>query len=235
MPRFSRFQLRTTDIPAARAFYAAVLGTADAEIVALPAAAAARGAPPHWLGQIGVDDVEGVARAFVARGAARLGPTTASDDGGAIALLRDPGGAVVSLATPPSTRSRVDVAWCELDTTDPAGAASLYGDLLGWTFREPRDLAPQGVHLLFAWEVGGESVGSIGDVAALPGVHPQWVFHFRVAALDPALDSVRERGGIVLRAMTLPGGDRIAICDDAQGAAFAVRERASGAGRSGGV
>jgi catechol 2,3-dioxygenase-like lactoylglutathione lyase family enzyme len=66
--RFSRFTLRTTDVERSRGFYAAVLGAAfwgpDVVAVPLPAAAAARGAPPHWLGHVSVDDVAEV----VARG-----------------------------------------------------------------------------------------------------------------------------------------------------------------------
>jgi len=73
--RFCRVQLRTTDVASARAFYAAVLGDGVAtDIVPLPDEAAARGAPPHWLGHIGVDDVDASARAFVERRAARPRP-----------------------------------------------------------------------------------------------------------------------------------------------------------------
>jgi predicted enzyme related to lactoylglutathione lyase len=62
------------------------------------------------------------------------------------------------------------------------------------------------------------------DVAARPGVNPHWQFHFRVAAIEPAIAAVSAEGGIVVADVTLPRGERIAICDDPQGAAFAVRE-----------
>jgi hypothetical protein len=49
--------------------------------------------------------------------------------------------------------------------------------------------------------------------------------------LDPAVDAVRARGGSVVESVVIPGGDRIAICDDPQGAAFTLREDSAAAGR----
>jgi hypothetical protein len=58
-----------------------------------------------------------------------------------------------------------------------------------------------GVSEQSAQQPGGPSVGLMADIGGRPGVHPAWLFHFRVTALDPA------------------------VCDDPQGAAFALRER----------
>jgi len=71
MNTFCRYQLRTTDVDSAHAFYADLFG-ADfwrdgIEVQSLPAAAAARGAPPHWLGHIHVEDVVGAMLRFVMR------------------------------------------------------------------------------------------------------------------------------------------------------------------------
>ncbi len=231
MTRFCRIQLRTTDVPAARLFYRALLGDDGADIVPLPAEALARGARPHWLGYLGVSDVEGVARAFVAEGATPLGPLRPTVTGGAVAgavaILRDPGGAVVALATPSSTPVRADVVWHSLNTADLARATASYCALMGWRLTDVVDLGPQGRHHQFAWGPGGASVGSVGsmaDLAGRPGVHPHWLFHFRVAALEPALAAVRAAGGLVLDPVMLPSGARVAVCDDAQGAAFALQE-----------
>ena len=224
MTRFCRIELRTTDVAAARGFYRALLGDAGSDIVPLPAEAIARGARPHWLGHLGVADVEGVARAFVAEGATSLGPIRPSATGGAVALLRDPGGAVVALATPPPAPVRADVVWHSLNTADLARATAGYCGLLGWQPTEVVDLGPHGRHQMFAWSRGGASVGSMSDIAGRPGVHPHWLFHFRVAALGPALAAVRAAGGLVLDPVTLPNGTRVAVCDDPQGAAFALQE-----------
>jgi hypothetical protein len=224
MTRFCRFELRTTDVAAARAFYAALLGDDAAHIVSLPAEAAARGARPHWLGHLGVDDVERTAHAFVERGATRLGPTRPTADGGQVALLRDPGGAVVALATPPSVPARTDVVWHLLNTSDLERSTASYRELFGWRFTEPLDLGENGVFHPFAWHPGEANVGSMTDITRRPGIHPHWLFYFRVAALEPALVKVRAAGGLVIGPIVLPGGERIAVCEDPQGAAFALRQ-----------
>lgn len=96
--RFVRYQLRTTDVDAAHSFYRELLGDGfwrdGVDVGPLPARAAARGAPSHWLGYIGVDDVVGAELRFISHGATQLGP----------GLLRDPFGALVGLtsdANPP--------------------------------------------------------------------------------------------------------------------------------------
>jgi predicted enzyme related to lactoylglutathione lyase len=226
MTRFCRFELRTTDVAAARAFYAAVLGQGDADIVPLPEQAAARGAPAHRLGHLGVDDVEHSAAAFVARGATRLGPTRPIAGGGEGAIVRDPGGAVVGLATPPAVPTRADVAWYLLNTADLPRASATYRELCGWQLTDRLDAGPLGVFHQFAWQFGGANVGSMADIAGRPGVHPHWLFHFSVAALEPALGAVRASGGGVFGSFGLPGGARSAVCDDPQGAAFALLEAA---------
>jgi uncharacterized protein len=228
MTRFCRIELRTTNVPAARGFYRALLGDDGADIVPLPAEAIARGARPHWLGHLGVDDVEGLVRAFVAEGATSLGPIRPSATGGAVAILRDPGGAVVALATPPPVPVRADVVWHSLNTADLARATASYCALLGWQLTEAVDLGRHGRHRMFAWSPGGASVGAFSDIAGRPGVHPHWLFHFRVAALGPALAAVRAAGGLVLDPVTLPNGTRLAVCDDPQGAAFALQEEQGG-------
>ena len=222
--RFCRIELRTTDVDAARVFYAGILGEDCAEIVPLPAEAAARGAPAHWLGHLGVKDVEHAVRAFVARGAIRLGPTRPTADGGEVAIIRDPGGAVVALATRPLSPARTDVVWHLLHTNNVERAAATYCELLGWQLTERLDLGAFGVLNQFAFAPGEPSEGAVVDVTGRPGVHPHWLFHFRVAALDPALVFIRARGGLVLGPTLLPSGVRIAVCEDPQGAAFALRE-----------
>jgi predicted enzyme related to lactoylglutathione lyase len=233
MTRFFRYQLRTTDVDGARAFYAAVLGDGDANIVRLHEQAIARGAPPHWLGFLDVGEVDPVATAFVARGATPLAPKWRHPEGFEAAVMRDPGGAVVALAKPlargggggGASVSTASVGWHLLHTADVERAKANYRDLFGWEFKESLDLGGLGVFHPFAWEPGGSPVGSMSDVSTRPGVHPHWLFHVRVPAFEPALDAVRAGGGLVVASIAPPGGDRIAVCDDPQGAAFALIER----------
>lgn len=75
MVRFFQVALRTTDVDAARQFHGSVSGddSGAVNIVKLHEQAAARGAPPHWLWFLEVEDVVPAAAAFVARGAHRRG------------------------------------------------------------------------------------------------------------------------------------------------------------------
>ena len=56
--RFFQVTLRTNDTANAASFYANVLGAGEREIVKLHEQAVARGARPHWLGFLDVEDVE---------------------------------------------------------------------------------------------------------------------------------------------------------------------------------
>jgi predicted enzyme related to lactoylglutathione lyase len=222
MIRFCRYLLRTTNVASARALYAAALGRDDAAIVPLHESALARGARPHWLGLVGVDDVEATAQAFAARGALRLGPTLRAGDGGEFAVVRDPGGAIVGLASPPSASVDTGVVWHTLNANDLPRTSASYCDLFGWAVGAGHDFGALGVFHELAWQPGGAAVGAMCDITGRAGRHPHWLFHFRVAALPPAIAAVRAAGGLVLEPITLPDGSVVAVCDDAEGAAFAI-------------
>jgi uncharacterized protein len=215
--RFVRYQLRTTDVDAARTFYAALLGSRfwgdGIDLAPLAPRAAARGAPAHWVGYIGVDDVVGTELRFASHGATQLGP----------GLLRDPFGALVALTDARDAPQDNRVAWHVLHTRDGATAFTVYADLFGWTPIETHDLGPQRErHQTFGWDDSRVAVGCTTDSAQRPQVHAQWLFFFRTAAINRSLDTVRELGGLAFNAMETPDGDLVAPCDDPQGAAFAL-------------
>ncbi|MDB4989546.1 MAG: hypothetical protein JWN04_4724 [Myxococcaceae bacterium] len=232
MTRIFHLTLRTHDVDAARTFYATLLGDVPLDIVQLHEQAVARGARPHWLGFLEVGDVDRAAAAFGARGASPLGPKWVNPGGLEAAVMRDPGGSILALAKPPPAaqldgRPRAhgpDVVWYELNTADVASAKTNYGELFGWAFDGPRDLGSLGVLHPFAWQPGGPWVGSMADVALRPGVHAHWLFHLRVDSLSRAVNAVRDAGGTVIGPITLPNGKQVAVCDDPQGAAFAIRQ-----------
>ena len=230
MHRIFRYQLRTTDVAAAHAFYARVLGVDDPTIVPLHEEALARGARPHWLGFVDVAprEVDVAIAALVERGAQVLGPKWLNPEGLEAQVLRDPGGAVVALGRPPRHAHAVntahDIAWHILNTREVERAKTNYAAQFGWHFLEPLQLEEGGVLHPFAWQPGGEEVGAFYDIAGRPEVHPHWLFHFRVPALGAALAAVKQAGGLAIGPLTLPSGDAIAVCDDPQGAAFALLE-----------
>lgn len=141
-----------------------------------------------------------------------------------VALLRDPGGAVVALAPRASTPPRADVVWHVLNGTEMERTSGAYCELLGWRRTERLVLPRLGAFHRFAWEASGPVVGAFVDITGLPGRHAHWLFHFRVEHLDAAMEAAQTHGSVVLPPVEVPSGHRIAVCEDAQGAAFALRE-----------
>jgi predicted enzyme related to lactoylglutathione lyase len=237
--RFGWYQLLTTDVAGAADFYARVLGwrvddgrfvragAALADIGPLPEKAKAAGAPAHWRGHIVVDDVDAALVAWIDRGGAVLGPPRRGE-AGVVAAVRDPTGAVSCLSsvasarTPPGTGV---VGWHQLNTNDRDRAFAAYAAVAGWQLTDAHDLGPPvGLYQTFAYAGDdGRAVGAIANTARTPGVHNAWLYYFDVADLDAAVESARALGAIVLGPMHVPTGDRVAVCDDPQGAAFGLR------------
>jgi predicted enzyme related to lactoylglutathione lyase len=227
---FSRYELRTIEVDAAHEFYSGLLGHDQAIIWPLHEQARARGAVPHWLGSIEVDDLQRLERSaetLVGRGATMLGPTRPAGDGRYAAVLRDPGGAILGLTTGPvqQVAPTVDVSWHVLNTNDVSDAISNYKTLFGWSISEKPSIGPYGTFHEFRWETGnGRSAGVMADIAGRPGIHPHWLFFFNVASVDAAVALTRAAGGSASGPVVNPAGERIAICEDPQGAAFGVIE-----------
>ena len=233
--RFCHYELRTTDVHAARDFYSDLLGWSfwgeGIDVVPLPAQASSRGAPPHWLGHIGVDDVAETVRRFVQHGATPLGPPMRTD-GAERTIMRDPFGAVVALTSEATAARGHRIAWHVLNARDETAAFAVYGELFGWTPIEVLDLGPdRGRHQTFRWNDSTAAVGSTSNAASQPQVHPQWLFFFRTENLNAALALVRARGGLSTGAMETADGHLVAPCDDPQGAAFGLYQLAASATR----
>jgi predicted enzyme related to lactoylglutathione lyase len=212
---------------AARPFYTDVFGSqlwgSEVSLAPLPERAAALGAPPHWLGHIGVPDVEGTVSRMVALGGQQLGPMQRGADGTSYAVVRDPFGAVLAVTRETAAPRPAPVAWHLSHTEDHVRAFTLYASLFGWTANEALDLGPElGCHQVFAWDESRRSVGSMANTARLPHIHPQWLFCFRVADIEDSIAKVRAWGGQVLGPMRTWRADLLAPCNDPQGAAFAL-------------
>lgn len=219
MPNFVRYQLRTTDVEGARLFYEAVIGGVGDGIVPLPAAAAARGAPAHWLGSIACElGAEGAAAQWVERGATRLGPPSPA----ASIVLRDPRGVIVGL-TDPCGASKAGVVWHVLNTPEAELAGNDYGSRFGWSLSGSRSLADaSSVHEI---SVGDRSMGAIADTAGRPHVHPHWLFFFGVESPERAAEEARARKGNVLPPFTTSSNAVAYVCEDPQGAIFGLMTR----------
>ncbi|MBZ4419407.1 VOC family protein [Myxococcus sp. RHSTA-1-4] len=241
---FVSYDLRTPDLEAAQAFYTGLLGwqvqrsgesrvflagtQRVGELMALPERARAQGAPAHWLGHIGVEDVDAAARRFVALGGQMLGPVQQPAPGQRVSIFKDAQGAVFAMSSGREGAGLDVVAWHELNTTDREHAWASYSGLFGWRATGALELGPQvGTYQMFTWDGAGRDVGAMVNTARLPSIHTHWLFYLTVEDLDATLVKLRALGGRVLNGpMQVPGGDRVAQCEDPQGAAFALRQAA---------
>jgi predicted enzyme related to lactoylglutathione lyase len=247
--RFVWYENLTKDVDAAIAFYHAVIGwntqswdsmgepyhmfangdTVFAGLMKMPPDA---GMPPYWLGHIGTPDVKTTTARAEELGAKVWVKPMEIPTVGAFSVLQDPQGASFAAYTPlnePPAPSREPafgtVVWHELITTDPDAAWAFYSDLFGWQKTTSLDMGPAGLYQMYG--VPGLELGGIyKKTADMPGP-PQWLYYVHVADLDAAVASTQSNGGRVLVGpMDIPGGGRIAICTDQQGASFALHWRA---------
>ena len=249
MNRFVWYELMTSDPDAARRFYTSLLGwkaqaweadpsytiwlNGDAPIgglMGLPDEAAREGASPFWVGYVAVDDADAAADRARSMGAALVRPPLDLPTVGRIIFLRDPQGAIFSVfqpegeGMPAAAPAPGLVSWHELATTDPDAAFRFYSDLFGWEQMGEFDMGPEGVYRLFGG--GEETLGGIfRKPASIPG-KPAWLYYVMVADADRAATQAVKLGAhLVQEPVEVPGGDRIAVFLDPQGAATAVHAR----------
>jgi predicted enzyme related to lactoylglutathione lyase len=249
--RFVWYELMTTDMAAARAFYAEVVGWGahDAStpelaytlftageasvsgLMGLPEEARKLGATPRWMGYVGVNDVDATAGRIRRLGGAVYVPPTDSNIG-RISVVADPQmatlGLVTGLKTGQSQPAEPDelgrVGWHELLATDWEKVFPFYGEIFGWQ-KADAEIGPTDTYQLFS--TGGQAVG--GMLAKRPAEPvPFWLYYFNIDDLDTAAERVKSAGGRILEGpLELPGGSWIARCMDPQGAAFAVQGKRS--------
>ena len=113
--------------------------------------------------------------------------------------------------------------WYELLSTDTAGAARFYRDVLGWSERDASTSA-------FAYAVlaaGGEPVCGLMELPVegrRMGARPRWVGYVAVDDAEAAAERVRSSGGAVYVPPTDSNIGRISIVADPQTATLAVVE-----------
>jgi hypothetical protein len=248
--RFVWYELLTTDVQGAIAFYSDVVGwksqkweTGDytmwvggqgplGGVTLLPDAAKQMGAPPYWQANIQVPNVDETV-ATVKRLGGQVLVTEDVPTVGRFAVIADPQGAVIAVFTPSGDMASHDIArpgefsWHELYTTDHEAAFAFYHQIAGWERLGEFDMGPMGKYLL--WGRGGKQLGGMmtkpKDMKTPDGreVPPSWLFYITTDELDAALARATARGARVLNGpMEVPGGQRIVQLMDPQGAAFAL-------------
>jgi predicted enzyme related to lactoylglutathione lyase len=247
--RFAWYELLTTDVPASIAFYREIMGwdtqkwqgpmdyvlwtvgeTPIGGVARLSDEAQRMGAPPHWVPYVGVANVDATAMQAEGLGARVRVPPTDIPGAGRISVLTDPQGAVFALhesgpgaleMARPEPPTPGAISWHELLTDDFEVALSFYAVLFGWQRTESMDMGPLGTYQMYGKD--GRTLGGMMNRPEDMLAPPHWLLYTYVGDLDGALAKVRVHGGQVLNGpMDIPGGDRVAQCLDAQGAAFAL-------------
>jgi predicted enzyme related to lactoylglutathione lyase len=243
--RFVWYELTTTDMPAAAAFYAAVVGwgtrnasmpglpytvfaAGDAAVcgmMQLPQDARQRGERPMWLGYICVDDVDAAADRIQRLGGAVHVPPQDVMDVSRFAIVSDPQMATFALfkwqrpdrAQPTDVGTRGHVGWHELLADDREKAWTVYSELFGWL--KGRADAKGTYQQISA---GGQTIGGMmTKPATVPMAH--WLYYFNVGDVEAALKRVKDGGGEVLKGPTeMLDGHWSVECADPQGALFAL-------------
>ncbi|PWJ85284.1 hypothetical protein C7441_103140 [Pseudaminobacter salicylatoxidans] len=244
--KFVWYELMTSDVDAAEAFYKSVVGwnsepwggpdmryiimkageTGVAGMMATPKEA--EGMKPAWVGYIYADNVDAATEGVRKGGGNVLREPDDIPDVGRFSVVADPQGAVFMLITPkgeegapvpPMTPGHI--GWHELMATEWETAFYFYSNQFGWTKDEPMDMGPMGVYQLF--RTGGDN--AVGGMMTKPAQieAPYWLYYFNVEDIDKATERALEnKGQVIMGPMQVPGGSWVCQCIDPQGALFAL-------------
>jgi predicted enzyme related to lactoylglutathione lyase len=245
--RFVWYELMTTDLEAANAFYGEVVGwrtreasmpgsrytlftagdVSAAGLIDLPQDSQMHGAAPQWVGYVSVDDVDAAAHHVKELDGTVYVPPTDIADVSRFSVVADPQMATFILVKWRDAGRQLliqsgalgHVGWHELLTIDWERAFAFYREIFGWQ-KAAADAGPTGTYLQFS--AGGQTIGGMFNK---PATAPTsfWLYYFNVADIGAALDRVRAgRGKILEGPNEIPGGGRVARCTDPQGAMFAL-------------
>ncbi|WP_043668946.1 VOC family protein [Streptomyces xylophagus] len=233
-------ELGTSDLEAAKRFYADVFGwrpetdprqeaggytvahIGDAAVAALTPLFQ-ESQPVAWNVSFAVADADATAAKIRAAGGTLLMEPIDVFDIGRFTVALDPGGAAFQTwqaRTFPGAglfNAPGALGWVELLTRAPERAETFYTTVFGWTVR-PSAHYPQ-------WGIDGADFGGMMtmDEKFPPEVSPHWLPYFAVADVDTTAATVTAAGGTVLMEPTsMADVRRIAVLRDPQGAVFGV-------------
>lgn len=242
--------LGAPDIPAAAAFYGAVLGwefepygpeeayglfRLAGKTVAALGRLTEEGARSAWMIYFDTRDADATAQAVERAGGTVRVAAVAADGEGRMAQFTDPQGGQFAVWQPGKTQG-VELAdqpgslcWTELYTTDAQAAKEFYGAVFGWRSQDIELPGGGGTYSLTTPADTGEDRvhGGIMQLSAehlaLTGGTPYWHPVFAVADCDEAVRRVTENGGSVqMGPEDAAGVGRLAVCVDPSGADFVL-------------
>jgi len=114
--------------------------------------------------------------------------------------------------------------WHELMTPDTSGAHAFYGKVVGWK-TQPFEHDPS--YQMFA--AGSGPIG--GSVAQASGT-PHWLHYVGTPDIEATVQAAKSRGASVTKEISsIPNGGKYAVLTDPQGAAIAVYQSGTDAGK----
>jgi uncharacterized protein len=246
---FAWYELLTTDVAGARAFYGRVLGWKAKDIsgadffynlfisdeiprsglMELPEEGRRQGAMPRWIGYVDISDIDAAVDRIRTLGGAVYVPPTSTNIG-RVSIVADPQRATFGLVnglkidSSPSADIDIDapwrIGWHELLAADLRKAFAFYAEVFRWR-RVDDEIADAEPYQLFS--AGGRTVGGIFNKRPLEPI-PFWLYYFNVDDVDAAMARVTAGGGRVYEGpLEMPDGSWIARCLDPQGATFALQ------------
>jgi uncharacterized protein len=248
--RFVWYELTTTDMKSAKAFYASVVGwgargasmpgsayslftIGDSPVTGLmnmPEEARRTGVTPRWTGYVGVDDVDAAVERIKQLGGAVYVPPMDVPNISRFSVVADPQMATLALVKGAKTSQAQSAAlgkpghvgWHELLAADWETAFAFYGELFGWQ-KADSHVGVMGAYQEFS--AGGETIGGMFTKPATLPV-PFWLYYFNIDDIQAAAKRVEAGGGQIVYGPTeVPGGAWIVHCTDPEGAIFALLDR----------
>ena len=243
------YELGTSDLTAASAFYAEVMGwtitdsgmpgmnyllatATDGGTVSgmMEVQGGASAPPPSWLIYFTAADCDERVAAISAVGGTVITAPADIPGTGRFAVVADPQGAAFGLLQPlpmeaPLEHPAFDQQasghgnWHELMSSDPEAGLAFYAGQFGWTKGDTMDMGEMGTYQIFGG--GGLDLGGMMGLGNSPV--SVWVPYFGSAAVDQSVERITAGGGTVHHGPAeVPGGAWIALATDPQGGWFAV-------------
>ena len=244
-------ELMTTDLASAAGFYKKVAGLTTQKaafdpkytmfrgsngnmggLMLLPDEAKQSGTPPCWISYIGTPNADETARMAASLGGKVQKAPWDISDGGRIAIISDPQGAVFAIYSNPKTTDAPPApklghaSWHELATSDYIGAFTFYQTLFGWHIVNDMDMGPgMGMYRLFAPEGMTEAFGGMYTKPPQQPRPPAWLPYIKVASAQKATATAKKLGAQIMHGPAqVPGGGWITMAADPQGVMFALHE-----------
>jgi predicted enzyme related to lactoylglutathione lyase len=119
-------------------------------------------------------------------------------------------------------------SWFELATSDQTGAEAFYAALFGWTVQ--RNPMGEGSHYTM-FQLGGRDVAAAYTLMPDQAAPPKWDVYFKVDDIDAiAAKAATSGGSLLMPPFEVEDYLRMAVCADAENAAFSLHQPRQHAG-----